>query len=95
LQTCPKLPLSQKVEVLVENFDATGVTKAQAATVSNSLSATANEHWVTVSPKKRGKAMIQAKPKGNSILNPVRDNNFGGNVQPSSSTSSLSTTRPL
>ena len=49
LQARPKLPLSQKVEVLLENIDATNVIKAQTMTMSNPLSATANENWVTVS----------------------------------------------
>ena len=35
LNICPKLPLSQKVEVLVEKFDATGVTVAQPSTGPN------------------------------------------------------------
>jgi len=68
LQTFPKLPLSQKVEVLVEKFDAMGVTIAQTGTMVNPLSATSNENWVTMSPEKRVKTMIQAKPKGHSIF---------------------------
>ena len=57
LQSCPNLPMSQKVEVLVEKFDATGVTKAQGGSSSNPIS-TSTETWVTVSPKKRVKTML-------------------------------------
>jgi len=78
--------LSQKVEVLVEKFDATGVSKVQTGNVSNPLAPSVTESWVTVSPKKRVKAMIQSKPRGNSILNPGRENKVGGNVHRSSST---------
>jgi len=53
--------------------------------VSNPLSVTPNETWVIMSPKKSVKTIIQAKPKGNSILNPNKESNSGGNVQPSSS----------
>jgi len=89
LQTCPKLPLSEKIEVLVEKFDATGVTIAQTGTRSNPLSASANENWVTVSPKKRVKTMIQSKPKGHSSLNPNKEGSSGSNLHPSSSTYAL------
>ena len=75
LQSCPKLPLSQKVKAPL----------AQGGSVSNPLSATSNESWVTISPKKRVKTMIQAKSKGNSILNPNKESNSRGSVQPSSS----------
>jgi len=72
--------------VLVEKFDATGVMKAQVETVSNPLTTAVNDNWVTMSPKKRVKAMIQAKHKGNSILNPFKETKLGGIGQPSSST---------
>jgi len=72
LQTCPKLPMSQKVEVLVEKFDATGVTPAQGGSGSSSGIASTNETWVTVSPKKRVKTMTPPKPKPNSTLNPSK-----------------------
>ena len=85
LQTCPKLPLSQKVEVLVEKFDATGVTKVQSGNISNPVAPSVNESWVTVSPKKRVKAMIPAKPRGNSLLNSERENKVGRISHPSSS----------
>ena len=58
LQSCPNLPLTQKVEVLVEKFDATGVTKAHASSSANPLSPSVHETWVTVSPKKRVKACL-------------------------------------
>ena len=84
LQSCPKLPLSQKVEVLVEKFDATGVTTAQGGSSSDPLSAS-NETWVIVSPKKRVKTMLPPKPKGNSSLNPSKVHCPGDSLHPSSS----------
>jgi len=82
LNTCPNLPLSQKVEVLVEKFDATGVTVAQPPPGHHSASAHAQNNWVTVSPKKRVKALIHARPRRSSTLNPVGSSNAEGNVQP-------------
>ena len=84
LQSCPKLPLSQKVEVLVEKFDATGVTTAQGGSSLNPLSAS-NETWVTVSPKKRVKTMLPPKPKGTSNLKPPKVPIPGDSLHPSSS----------
>jgi len=79
--------MSQKVEVLVEKFDAMGVTKAQSLNVSNPLSASASDNWAAVSQKKKNrlKAMIQAKPKENSILNPIGESSSGVNAHPSPS----------
>ena len=84
-QSYPQLPLSQKVEVPVEKFDAMGVTPAQGGSSSNPISTSTNDTWVTVSPKKRVKTMLPPKPKRNSSLNPSRDHFSGGNLPPSSS----------
>ena len=70
------------MEVLVENFDATGVTKARSNTSTNPLPPSVHDTWVTVSPKKRVKAMIQARPRRNSILTPMEENSKGGDVPP-------------
>ena len=69
----------------MEKFDATGVTKVKSGNVSNPVAPSVNESWVTVSPKKRVKAMIQAKPRGDSILNSERKNKVGGITHHSSS----------
>ena len=45
-----------------------------------------NDTWVTVSPKKHVKAMIQARPKRNSLLNSVEESNAGGVVHSSPDT---------
>jgi len=45
-----------------------------------------HDTWVTVSPKKRVKAMIQARPERNSLLNPIEESNTGGGVPPSPAT---------
>jgi len=82
LQSCPNLPLTQKVEVLVEKFDATGVTKASTSSSANPLPPSVNETWVTVSPKKQVKAMIQLRPRRHSSLNPVEESGKGGVVLP-------------
>ena len=74
LQSCPNLPLTQKVEVLVEKFDATGVTKVSSSSSATPLPPSVHETWVTVSPKKRVKAMIQARPRRHSSLNPMAEN---------------------
>jgi len=84
LQSCPKLSLSQKVEVLVEKFDATGVTTAQGGSNLNPPSAS-NETWVTVSQKKRVKTMLPPKPKGTSNLKPPKVPIPGDSLHPSKS----------
>jgi len=62
LESCPKLPTTKKIEVFVEKFDASGIAKAQAPG-SSSSHLTSNENWVTVSPKKKVKAMIHGTSK--------------------------------
>ena len=84
LQACPKLPLAQKVEVLLEKFDASGVTKSQSSSSANPLPPSLTETWVTVTPKKRFKTMIQPRPRRNSLLNPLEDRNQGVIVPPPS-----------
>jgi len=73
LESCPKLPEPKKIEVFVEKFDTSGIVIAHAPGPSSHSSNThsqAHENWVTVSPKKKVKAMIQATPKRNSLLKP-------------------------
>jgi len=96
LQYCPKMTIAKKVEVLVEKFDATGVTKLKPLNVPNSTLPSFNDSWVTVSPKKRVKAMIQAKPKCNSGLKPKGEPVADKNSQPlSSNAMSFTTPAPL
>ena len=83
LETCPKLPITEKVEVFVEKFDASSVSKAQTPATSSHDPPLANESWVTVSPKKRVKAMIQARLKCNSLLDPKLDGDSNRNNEPS------------
>ena len=84
LQSCPNLPLTQKVEVLVEKFDATGVTKVSANSSANPMPPSVNETWVTVCPQKRVKSMIQARPRRHSSLNPLAGNRKEDVVPPPS-----------
>ena len=57
LESCPKLPVSKKIEVLVERFDAQGVSFAnKSRSQSSSTSSPSSkpiDTWVTVTPKKR------------------------------------------
>jgi len=62
----------------VEKFDATGVTTAQSLNVRNPSNSVTHDSWVTVSPKKRVKSLIHARPKRQSILNPVGESNTEG-----------------
>jgi len=59
------------VEVLVEKFDAIGVTLAQPMNTSMPFPQSVNDNWLTVSPKKRVKFMVQGCSKRNSGLNPI------------------------
>ena len=85
LQACPQLPIAQKVEVLVEKFDASGVPVAQPLNDPSLFPHPLDDSWVTVSPKKRVKSMLPVRTKRNSVLNPRRENVAQQNVQPSSS----------
>ena len=82
IQSCPNLPISQKVEVLVEKFDATGVTTARSTNPTQPLMNSMPNTWVTVSPKKRVKAMVQARPRAHSHLNPLEESTAGGRTPP-------------
>jgi len=53
--------------------------------VPNLLPASVNDSWVTVFPKKRVKALIQARPKSNSILNPIGESSSRETIQTSPS----------
>ena len=68
LQSCPKLPISKKVEVLMKKFDATGVIIAQPLNVPICIPLSVNDSWVIISPKKRVKSMIQARTKRTPFL---------------------------
>ena len=48
----------RKLKCYVEKFDATGATKAHVLNTPNPIPPSMNKSWVTVSPKKRVKAMI-------------------------------------
>ena len=87
MHACPKMPIAKKVEVLVEKFDATGVTKIQPLHVPTTSSSSLNETWVTVSPKKRVKAMIQPKPLRKSGLKPSGETVSDKILKPSPSNS--------
>ena len=54
LESCPNLPSSTKIEVLVERFDAQGVSYANKSQ-NQSIPPTSKpiDTWVTVTPKKR------------------------------------------
>ena len=69
----------------MEKFDATGVTVAQPSNGLNPSSSNTQDHWVTVSPKKRVKALIHARPRRQSTLNPVGESSSGGNSHPTPS----------
>jgi len=72
LEACPKLPISKKVEVVVEKFESSTNINAPSMPTAPQNPPLADESWVTVSPKKRVKAMIRAKPMRNSVLNPKK-----------------------
>jgi len=61
-EACPNLPMSKKVEVLVEHFYAQGVSLANKS-VSTASAGQSNpiDTWVTVTPKKRMKANRTSK----------------------------------
>jgi len=82
LEACPKLPLSKKVEVVVEKFESSTNINASPLTIAPQNVALVEESWVTVSPKKRVKTMIRAKPHKNSVLNPAKDAPRGTNNNP-------------
>jgi len=73
LEACPKLPISKKVEVVVEKFKCSTNINAPSMPAAPQNPPFSNESWVTVSPKKQVKAMIIAKHRRNSMLNPKRD----------------------
>jgi len=53
LDSCPKLPLNKKIEVMVENFDAHDLGGTiHKDTPSFSSTPVVTENWVTVTPKK-------------------------------------------
>jgi len=87
LQAFPQLPISKKVEVLVDKFDAIGVTLAQPMNTPIPFPQPAKDNWVTVSPKKRVKSMVQVRPKRNFGLNPTGKDFLQQNSQPSTSNS--------
>jgi len=63
----------------VEKFDTFGIVRAHVpGSLSNQF--VANENWVTVSPKKTVKAMTQATPMRNSILNPQVQNELNSSA---------------
>ena len=72
LDACPKLPISTKVEVVVKKFESSTNINALSMPIAPQNTHLAEESWVTVSPKKRVKAMIRAKPRRNSVLNPEK-----------------------
>ena len=72
LEACPKLPISTKVEVVVEKFESSTNINAPPMPIAPQTTHLAEESWVTVSPKKRVKTMIRAKPNRNSVLNPEK-----------------------
>ena len=61
LESCPKLPVSKKIEVLVERFDAQGVSFANISRSQSSSTSSPSskpiDTWVTVTPKKRMRAI--------------------------------------
>ena len=61
LESCPKLPVSSKIEVLVERFDAQGVfyaNKSHSGSAANPSSPNQPiDTWVKVTPKKRMRAV--------------------------------------
>jgi len=52
LESCPKLPISKKVEVVVEKFDSSANIKDPSMNVAHQNPSFPNESWATVSPKK-------------------------------------------
>jgi len=63
LEACPNLPMAKKVEVLVERFDAQGVSLANKVVGSSSAGPSQPlDTWVTVTPKKHMRAIQH--PKG-------------------------------
>ena len=77
LEACPKLPTSKKVEVVVEKFESSTNLNAPSMPANSHFPPPSTDSWVTVSPKKRVKSMLSAKPKRNSILNPERPSTGG------------------
>ena len=76
LEACPNLPVAKKVEVLVERFDASGVSFANKP-VSSSLVGMTKPlgSWVTITPKKRMRAPRKPKavfspPGGSTSVGP-------------------------
>ena len=72
LEACPNLPVSKKIEVLIERFDAQGVSQANKGVKSNPTSnINSGDTWVSVSPKKRVRPSHNTKSSKVSNLNPL------------------------
>lgn len=62
LESCPNLPVSKQIEVLIERFDAQGVSPANKSVIpSGTTLPNLDDTWVIVSPKKSVRAMHSSK----------------------------------
>ena len=56
LELCPRLPVTPKIEVVVEKFQAHGISDTPSSSVSNPPDDSL-EKWIRISPKKRGRSL--------------------------------------
>jgi len=75
LESYPNLPVSKKIEVLVERFNAPGVSLADKSVNPSSTTLThSGDTWVTVSPKKRVRSFHTPRQPKTSNLNAMGSN---------------------
>jgi len=67
LELCPRLPAAPKIEVVVEKFEAHGLSDTPSSADPPSQ-AESSEKWIRISPKKRGRSFPSSAQKNSSPL---------------------------